>query len=97
MATIETRQAKNWVKCAACSEMIPTLNKYLQVVNDNGKDARGERYHPRCERYARLNNDIDDHPHDDGEQHLREREAYAAYQAAGCTAEYFDDKNNGYI
>lgn len=99
MATIVTRQAKSWVKCAACSEQVTTLNKYLQVVNDNGKDARGERYCPRCEKYARMNNDISDCASDDdndGESFLRERETYAAYQAAGCTSDYFNDKNAGY-
>ena len=73
------------------------MNKYLQVVNDNGKDARGERYCPRCEKYARMNNDIDDFAGDDSERHLREREAYAAYQAEGCTSEYWSDRDNGYV
>jgi hypothetical protein len=66
----------------------------LQVVN-NDRPVRGERYCVHCERIARLNNDIDDMP--DEEQGLRRREAYAAYQAAGCTSDYFDDLNAGYI
>jgi hypothetical protein len=96
MATLSTRQATKWVKCAACEEMITTLHKYIQVVGDNGKDVRGERYCPRCERYARLNNDIKD-VKDDDERHLREREDYAAYQAAGCTHAYWTDRDSGYV
>lgn len=97
MATLQTRQAKSWVKCAACAEQVTTLNKYIQVVNDNGKDARGERYCCRCEKYARLNNEIVDTVEDDGEAHLRERENYAAYQAAGATHAYWEDRDNGYV
>jgi len=97
MATIEARQAKSWVKCAACGEMTTKFNKFLQVVKDNGKDARGERYCVRCEKYARMNNEISDYPQDDGERHLREREAYAAYQAEGCTSAYWEDRDNGYV
>jgi hypothetical protein len=97
MATLQIRQATKWVKCAACAEQVTTFNKYIQVVNDNGKDARGERYCPSCEKYARLNNEICDTVDDDGEQHLRDRENYAAYQAAGCTSEYWSDRDNGYV
>ena len=34
---------------------------------------------------------------DDGEAFLREREAFAAYQAAGCAHSYWDDRNAGYV
>lgn len=91
---IEIRRATRWTKCCCCEAQIRTDEKYLQVVKDNGKDERGERYCPACEKYARLNNDIDGHS--DEERGLRERETYAAYQAAGATASYWDDRNAGF-
>jgi hypothetical protein len=97
MATLSTRQATKWVKCAACAEMITTMKKYIQVVGINGKDVRGERYCVGCEKYARLNNDITDINVQDDERHLREREDYAAYQAAGCTAAYWTDRDSGKV
>ena len=95
--TIETREAARWIKCVCCSAQIRTCEKFLQVVKDNGKDARGEKYCVHCEKYARLNNDISDVPSVDCEEGLREREAYAAYQASGCTAAYWEDRDAGYI
>ena len=95
MATLITREAKSWIKCSCCSAQIRTCEKFLQVVNENGKDRRGERYCTHCEKYARMNNeDID--VEEDGETHLRSMEDYAAYQAAGCAHEYFNDRDAGY-
>lgn len=97
MATLKTVEAVRFQQCASCSAQIRTCEKYLQVFKDNGKQARGERYCVHCEKYARLNNDITDAPQDDGERHLREREAFAAYQAGGCASAYFSDRDAGYI
>ena len=97
MCSIEKRQAPRWIKCSCCGGQLRTAEWYLQVVKDNGKDARGERYCPACEKYAYLNNEISERlPTDDGERFLRDRETYAAYQAAGCTHEYWSDRDNGY-
>lgn len=90
---IEKRQAKRWVKCCGCEEQIRTCETFLQVV-DNGKDVRGERYCTDCESLAHENNPITSG--DDGEEHLRRMEDYGAYQAAGCTAEYWNDRDAGY-
>jgi hypothetical protein len=100
MPTIETREAKSWVKCCCCQAQIRTCEKFLQVVKDNGKDLRGERYCPNCEDYAHKNNDIHENTdwrqEDDGEAHLRSMEDYAAYKAAGATDAYWSDRDNGY-
>jgi MinD superfamily P-loop ATPase len=95
MAQLKVISAKSWIKCASCSEQIRTDEKYIQVFN-NDKQVRGERYCKGCEKYARMNNTIEDESEDDGESHLRDMETYAAYQAAGCASEYFDDRNAGY-
>lgn len=91
---IEIRRATRWIKCCSCQSQIRTDEKFLQVVKANGKDERGERYCPSCEKYARLNNDIDEFK--DEERGLRERETYAAYQAAGATSAYWDDRDSGF-
>jgi hypothetical protein len=92
---IEKMHAAKWFKCVCCCEQIRTDEIYLQVVNDNGKIIRGERYCLSCEDGAIQNNEIIDNE-DDGERGLRQQEDYAAYQAAGCTAEYWTDRDNGY-
>jgi hypothetical protein len=86
--------ATKWFKCVCCSEQIRTDELYIAVVN-SGKIIKGERYCLECETYAIENNDIIDNE-DDGERGLRQREDYAAYQAAGCTNEYWNDRDNGY-
>ena len=97
MLVIEKRSAAKFLKCSCCEGQIRTCESFLQVVNnDTGKDVRGEKYCVHCEKYARMNNEIGE-VSDDEEQHLREREEYAAYQAAGCTSEFYNDKNAGYI
>ena len=97
MAKLETREAKTWTRCTCCSEQIRTCEKYLQVT-ENGRNVRGERYCLHCEKYARMNNDIDDQDddQDDGEEHLREMEDFAAYRAAGCTEAFWTDREAGY-
>ena len=101
MATIaeRTHNRNSWTKCTCCSESIRYGERYLQVVNDNGKDRRGERYCPNCERYARMNNDDIVDVADDAENRAeREREAFAAYQAAGVSTDTFmQDRNAGYV
>jgi hypothetical protein len=87
--------ATKWFKCVCCSEQIRTDELYIAVVNDSGKIVKGERYCLDCEDYAIENNDIIDNT-DDGESHLRSMEDYAAYQAAGCTSEYWSDRDNGF-
>lgn len=91
-------EAKYRIKCVGCGEQVRTCEKYLQV-QVNGKNVRGERYCTGCERIARLNNpeaEGDATPEDDGESHLRAMEDYAAYRAAGCSQEYWTDRDNGY-
>lgn len=99
MATLVTREAKSWIKCSCCSAQVRTCEKFLQVVNDNGKDRRGERYCLHCENYAHMNNeDIGTEADvDDGEHHLRQMENFAAYRAAGCSHEYFNDQAAGFV
>lgn len=97
MAKIKKQRAKSWIKCSCCGEQVRTDEKYFQVINDNGKNRRGERYCCGCESYAYENNDdIVDDDYDDGERHLRQMEDYAAYHAAGCTSEYWNDRDAGY-
>lgn len=97
---IEKREATRWIKCVCCGEMIHTCEKYLQVVNDSGKDVRGERYCLDCEEYAYENNPElreNARDEDDGERHLRMMEHYADYSAAGCREAFWDDLNGGYL
>lgn len=83
------------VKCSCCAEFVPPMHPYLQVVNENGSDRRGERYCVDCRDVATENNpDITEL--DDGERHLRQMEDYAAYRAAGCTEAYYEDRDAGY-
>ena len=104
MMVLVKLEAKTWLKCVSCGEQVKTCEKYLQVQKSNGKPVRGERYCVRCEKYARLNNeivDVDDVDDDDEafrsmQRSERQREDYAAYQAAGCVSEYWNDRDNGY-
>jgi len=88
--------AKKWLKCVCCGEQVRTGELYFQVEL-NGKPVRGERYCVGCESYAVENNPEASSYRDDDEQHLRDREAYASYRAAGCTEAYWTDKDAGYI
>jgi hypothetical protein len=92
---IEKQSASRWFKCVCCGEQIRTDEKYIQVMH-NGKPVKRERYCLGCECYAYENNDIDAFDDNDGERGLRQREDYAAYQAAGCVDEYWNDRDNGY-
>ena len=57
MSNIVKKQVNVYkVTCASCSEPTYKLRKYIQVVNEYGKDVRGERYCLSCEDVARLNN-----------------------------------------
>jgi len=96
MASIKKIEAKRWVKCVCCGGNTVTCEKYWQVYNDNGKQRRGERYCVHCESYAYANNEDIRDGGDDGEAGLRQREDYAAYRAAGCTQEYWTDRDAGY-
>lgn len=94
---IDRRHASRWFKCVSCGEQIRTDEKYIQVVNMNDKPIKGERYCFGCEDIAYQNNEIVGMDNeDDGERGLRQREDYATYQAAGCTGEYWNDRDNGY-
>ena len=96
MAKIEKRSAKKWFKCD-CGEQVRTDEKFFQVVENDGKDRKGEKYCVGCEKYAHANNDdIGEANNDDGEQHLRAMEDFAAYKAAGCTDAYWTDRDAGF-
>ena len=102
MPSLETREAKSWGKCCCCGAQWRTCEKFIQVVKDNGKDLRGERYCVHCESYAVKNNDItetvvDWRQEDDGESHLRSMENFAAYKSAGCSDAYWSDRDAGYV
>jgi hypothetical protein len=106
MLVLVKLEAKSWLKCVACGEQVVTCEKYLQVQKSNGKPVRGERYCVRCEKYARLNNpelgEVEDPQDEEGDDFRRMQDAerrsedYAAYQAAGCTHEYWNDRDAGY-
>lgn len=94
---IETREATYSLSCVCCGERVRTCERYIQVINTTtGKNVRGERYCLHCEEEAKENNDISNDEPDFGSGE-RLREAYGAYQAAGCTSAFFDDLNGGYI
>lgn len=93
-------EATSFCKCQCCGESIRKCEKYLQV-QENGKNVRGERYCVSCEEIAWQDHDFDAWDKeldcgDDGERMLRQMEDYAAYSAAGCTSEYWSDRDNGY-
>jgi hypothetical protein len=96
--------AKTHVRCQCCNEVIgPSIvegaDKYFQVFNmKTGRKVSGGRYCARCEKYAHLNHTIvaDGEDSHDEERHLRSMEDYAAYRAAGCTEEYWNDRDAGY-
>jgi hypothetical protein len=94
---IETREAKAGFNCVCCRERVRNCEKYIAVINnDTGRQVRGERYCLHCKEYAVANNEDDLHMPDDeydSEAGLRQRERYAAYQAAGCTKEFWTDED----
>lgn len=79
-------------KCSCCGDYIFTGEKYSSVGSTKYC------HHGNCHtHYLRLN-----HPEvveDNNQEHTaeREREAYAAYQTAGCTSSYWGDRDAGYI
>ena len=81
------------MRCVSCGETIRNCEPMFQVQQD-GSPVRGEHYCVGCERIAHVNACVDNE--DDGERGLRERETYAAYQAAGCTSQYWTDRDAGY-
>ena len=94
---IELREAKSGFNCVCCSERVRTCEKF-HIVIDSATDSpvRGERYCTHCYEYAVCNNEDQgfELPYeDDGESGLRMRETYAAYQAAGCTKEFWTDQD----
>ena len=100
MFALQTVSATRWVKCSCCSEQIRTCEQVAQVVNlSTGKVARGGSFCTDCaERgYPGENFDLVSSPGPDGEEGLRDREAYAAYQAAGCSDQFFADRDAGYV
>jgi hypothetical protein len=96
MAQLEKRFAKKWLKCQCCEEQIRSLESYFQVVEESGSDRKGERYCKGCLSYAIANNEDITSDEGDGDDGIRSRETYAAYQAAGCTNEYWGDRDAGY-
>ena len=99
MFALQTVSATRWVKCSCCSEQIRTCEQVAQVVNlSTGKVARGGSFCTDCaERgYPSENFDLSS-PGPDEDSGLRDREAYAAYQAAGCTEHFFTDAAEGYV
>jgi hypothetical protein len=99
---LETRESKTKrTKCNCCNGFIYTCEKYTQVVNaDTGRAVAGEKYCKHCKEYAVANWEAElvfEDNDNDGERSLRERETFAAYQAAGVSREtYFNDKDAGY-
>lgn len=97
---IEKVRAKSWVKCACCGEQIRTAETFLQVVNNDGKPVKGERYCELCEDVAYENNpelyDGADDSESDGEEHLRRMEDYASYLYNGNPQDYWSDRDAGY-
>lgn len=78
--------------------------RFYQVYNANGKPRRGERYCQHCLKYAKMNNEdavmegeADTSETVDEEAGLRLREEYAAYQYAGCTSEFWSDRDAGLV
>jgi len=101
MVTIETRESKTKrTKCSCCESLIFTCEKYFQVVNYNtGKPVSGGKYCKGCKEEMNETWDdkiIEEDDDDDGEAGLRQREDYAAYRVAGCTHEYWSDRDEGY-
>ena len=95
--TFEIVSATRSSSCCCCGSYIRHSEKYAKV---RGSGTAGyNRFCIHCEATGMITKnypeivDVDD----DGERGLREREAYAAYQAEGNTAAYWTDKDAGYI
>ena len=93
--------AKSRCRCACCGESIRKCETVHSVVRADGTAIRGEKYcdDPNCLDAAVENNpELQERFEDfmDEEQGLRAREQYAAYQAAGATAAYWEDRDAGY-
>ena len=88
-----TSKSAKWLKCEGCGERIRPDEKHYDF-RPNTKTAG--KYCLGCLELGQENYapEIDDD--DDGERSLRQREAYAAYQAAGCTGAYWQDRDAGY-
>jgi hypothetical protein len=85
-------------RCVCCESTIRVGERMFDL-------GKGEKYCERCEAEAMENNP--DHPAvvaengeidaaDDGERHLRQMEDFGAYQAAGCTHAYWEDRDAGF-
>ena len=94
---LQQLEATSGFACVSCGERVHMCEQYIHATRSDDTRIRGQRYCLDCERIARLNNNVCDDDDDDGERSLRMREAYAAYQTQGCTSEFWDDLNGGYI
>lgn len=87
---VESQSKKT--KCSCCGEIIATCEKFSKIGRENYC------HKTNCHtKYLPLNHPNAVHEQQDDERHLREREEYAAYQAAGCASEFFSDRDAGYI
>lgn len=99
MLSIEKKSATSGGNCASCSERWRKFEQCIMVVNvRTGKGVRGERYCVHCESAARNNNVIGSDDEVDAIQAAEmKREAWAGYQAAGCTEHFWTDQDAGLV
>lgn len=95
MFSIQTAPSPKFAKCCCCGESVYTGERIHTVCKD-GNPIRGQRYCDHCQDNILLAYPEIAESHDDGESHLRQMEDYAAYRAAGCSSQYWEDRDNGY-
>lgn len=95
MSKLQTVQAKGFCRCVGCGDSIRKFERLIVVLDDNGKQVRGEKYCEYCEGLARENNPGIGENEAERNAEL-ERETFGAYLANGCPSRYFDDKQAGY-
>lgn len=79
--------ASRGFKCF-CGERVNAHERYTQETTSTGKVIKHCRF---CESPS-----PDPVHEDDGEEHLRQMEDYAAYRAAGATESYWQDRDAGF-
>lgn len=97
---ITDNYSKKWVKCVCCGEQIRPGEQVFGL--EGRKGLTREKYCLECmDKGYLLDNNPDarfyEQDQSDGEEGLRQAEDYAAYKAAGVSAEtYYRDRDAGY-
>jgi hypothetical protein len=84
MANLVVVQPESWGKCSACGEQKRPFEKRIKVMQ--GKRSLGT-YCEGCEKYARMNHDIDDETEAEESRAERMMEHFAECRVMGMSQE----------